>query len=238
MNTQKKSKSLYERILAIMADQPFFRKLFYRDKLINDLYFQRLITHTKNFGSVTWLGNPIWQNILDLWVIQETIAEVRPELLIECGTNRGGSAYFYAQLFDLLGKGRVVSIDIEKIHDLSHPRATFLIGSSVSDLIISQICQETENVQGPVMVILDSDHSETHVLKELEAYTPFVTVNSYCLVQDGVIDTLDDFAHGRPGPLPAIKKFLASNLDFVVDTDRCNRFLVTHHPSGWLKKVT
>ena len=60
----------------------------------HSLFFQDLIYKTENFGSIKWLGYPIWQNILDLWTIQETIAEVRPRLLIECGTNRGGSSLF------------------------------------------------------------------------------------------------------------------------------------------------
>ena len=53
--------------------------------------------------SVRWMGQPIWQNVLDLWTIQETIVAVRPDLLIECGTNRGGSSLFFAHLFDLHG---------------------------------------------------------------------------------------------------------------------------------------
>lgn len=86
------------------------------------LFFRDLIKRTSNFGTVSWLGHPIWQNVLDLWTIQETIALVRPRLLIECGTNRGGSSLFFASLFDLMGEGEVVTVDIERLHDLSHPR--------------------------------------------------------------------------------------------------------------------
>ena len=67
------------------------------------LYQHDLIAKTGNFATTSWLGTPIWQNVLDLWTIQETIAELRPGLLIETGTNRGGSALFYAHLMDLLG---------------------------------------------------------------------------------------------------------------------------------------
>lgn len=82
-------------------------------------FFTRLIKKTENFGHQTWLGQPIWQNIFDLWTIQETVCELRPDLLIECGTHRGGSSYFFATLFDLIGHGRVITIDIAKMHDLS-----------------------------------------------------------------------------------------------------------------------
>src|SRR5438445_5931434 len=94
----------------------------YQADNLNRRFFERLVRHTENFSRVTWLGRPIWQNILDLWVMQETIWEVQPELLIECGTHRGGSAYFYAHLFDLMQKGKVITIDIVDRHDFTHPR--------------------------------------------------------------------------------------------------------------------
>ncbi|MCS6850527.1 MAG: cephalosporin hydroxylase family protein, partial [Gemmataceae bacterium] len=213
---------------------PLYRRCLRRP--ITRLFFMDLIAHTDNFGSVTWLGQPIWQNILDLWTIQETIAEIRPELLIECGTNRGGSAIFYAHLFDLLGQGKVVSIDVVKLHDRSHPRVTFLIGSSTSAEVVAEVRRLATEVRGPVMVILDSDHSAEHVARELEAYAPLVTPGSYLLVQDGVIDELPIFRAGRPGPLPAIRAFLRRHPEFELDAGRSGRFLITHHPQGWLRR--
>lgn len=205
-------------------------------RLVQRLFFTALIRQTGNFAQVKWLGHPIWQNVFDLWVIQETIAEVKPELLIECGTNRGGSSMFYANLFDLMGRGAVITIDVEKLHNLSHPRVTYLLGSSTSEEIVGNIRPRAAACTGPVLVILDSDHSEGHVRHELECYSPMVTPGSYCLVQDGVIDTLSVFAAGRPGPLPAIESFLQANPDFELDAERSARFLITHHPKGWLKR--
>jgi cephalosporin hydroxylase len=69
------------------------------------LFFRELVHKTRNFDQTKWLGHRIWQNVLDLWTIQETIAEVRPALLIECGTNEGGSSMFFAHLFDLMSHG-------------------------------------------------------------------------------------------------------------------------------------
>jgi cephalosporin hydroxylase len=204
--------------------------------VVHQLFFADLIHKTCNFGAVKWLGNPIWQNVLDLWIIQETIAEVKPGLLIECGTNRGGSSLFYANLFDLMGEGAVITIDVERMHKLSHPRVTYLIGSSTSPEIVDRVRQKAAACRGPVMVILDSDHAQKHVARELECYAPLVTEGSYCLVQDGVIDTFRDFRGGRPGPLPAIDAFLASTPDFEVDQERTSRYLITHHPKGWLKR--
>ena len=207
-------------------------------RAVEKLFFHQLVTKTNNFGKSNWLGKPIWQNTFDLWIAQETIYEVKPSLIIECGTNRGGSAYFYAQLFDLMNTdGKVVSVDIEKLHDLSHPRVTYLVGSSASEEIASQIRKMAAAANGPVLVILDSDHSEEHVAKELELYAPLTTVGSYCLVQDGIIDELFMFRKGRPGPLPALEKYLAHHPEFEIDHERCERFLITHHPKGWLKRI-
>jgi cephalosporin hydroxylase/SAM-dependent methyltransferase len=200
------------------------------------LFFHDLIVQTRNFSHVTWLGYPIWQNVLDLWTLQEAITEIKPALLIECGTNRGGSALFFAHLFDLLGRGRVVTSDIMKMHDLSHPRISFLIGSSVSDDVFSQVRAEAAAAAGPVMVILDSDHAAAHVFKEMELYGSLVTPGSYMLVQDGVIDVMDEFRGGRPGPLVAIEEFLKRHTEFALDIERCDRFLITHHPKGWLRR--
>ncbi len=203
---------------------------------VRKLFFNDLVAHTQNFADVKWLGQPIWQNVLDLWTIQETIAEIKPALLIECGTNRGGSSLFYANLFDLMGHGEVITIDIEKLHTLTHPRITYLLGSSTSEEIVA-ICQErARTANGPVMVILDSDHSEAHVACELKRFSPLVTPGSYCLVQDGVIDDLLAFRAGRPGPLPAIRSFLKQSNAFELDEARSRRYLITHHTSGWLRR--
>jgi cephalosporin hydroxylase len=204
---------------------------------IGRLYHRALISKTKNFSDVTWLGYPIWQSVPDLWTIQETLSQVRPALLIETGTNRAGSALFYAHLFDLMQHGEVLSIDVEKLHQVRHPRITFLLGSSTDPAILEQVQRRVAQTGGPVLVILDSDHSQAHVEKELEAYSRFVTVNSYCIVQDGIIDQLPVFKNGRPGPLSAIEAFVAARSDFISDEERANRFLMSQHPKGWLRRV-
>ena len=215
------AQSLYRRYLA-----PRVHAWFFRD----------LIRQTENFSHITWLGQPVWQNVLDLWIVQETIAEVKPELLIECGTNRGGSALFFAHLFDLMGQGSVLTMDVQKLHQLTHPRITCLIGDSTSEPIVEAVRSRVKQVRGPVLVTLDSEHTFAHVRKELECYAPLVTPGSFCLVQDGVIDTLSMFRGGRPGPLAAIEDFLRTNADFELDEERSRKFLISHHPKGWLRR--
>ena len=205
-------------------------------QLVSNAFFTDLIRKTKDFSRITWLGYPIWQSVLDLWTIQETIAEVRPDLLIESGTNRGGSSLFFAHLMDLMDHGSIVTIDIDKLHELSHPRITYLLGSSTGSEIIENVRQRVNDSPGPVMVILDSDHSQSHVASELEVYAPLVTQGSYCLVQDGIIDVLPIMENARPGPLHSIDDFVARHPEFEIDHERCERFLITHHRRGWLRR--
>jgi cephalosporin hydroxylase len=212
----------------------FLRRVLRRP--VAHLFHQDLIAATNNFGNTTWVGQPIWQNVLDLWVIQETISELKPALLIETGTNRAGSALFYAQLMDLLGTGRVLTIDILKLHDVEHPRVEFVIGSSTDADVVERARAAAAQADGPVMVILDGLHDGDHVAKELELYGPLVTPGSWLLSQDGVIDRLELFRDSRPGPLPANRTFLESHPEFEYDAARNERFLLTHHPLGWLRR--
>jgi cephalosporin hydroxylase len=203
---------------------------------VSRLFHEGLVIQAQNFEKTEWLGVPIRQNVLDLWTIQETVNEVRPALLIEVGTWDGGSALFYAQLMDLLDQGRIVTVDIVDKRKREHPRVEFLLGDSTSPEIVEQLGERVEKADGPVMVILDGNHSQEHVAKELELYAPFVTPGSFLLSQDGTIDELWMFADSRPGPLPANRDFLARHPEFEHDKARNERFLLTHHPMGWMRR--
>jgi cephalosporin hydroxylase len=200
-------------------------------------FLSALIMKTQGFQSLRWLGHPIRQPLLDLWTLQETIADLRPTLILETGTCDGGSALFYAQLMDLLRiDGQVITIDIARIA-VGHPRVQAWQGDSTSAAIVDRARQAVHAANGPILVILDSDHSAAHVARELDAYAPFVSRGSLLLVQDGVVDTLGVYRADRPGPLPAIHQFLARHPEFQIDRELAERFLVTHHPDGWLRRL-
>ena len=144
---------------------------------------------------------------------------------------------FYANLLDLLdANGRVVTVDLEPMHQITHPRIDFLIGSSVSEEVQDKMSAAAEQAEGPVLVVLDSDHRQEHVAAELEIYAPLVTSGSLMLAQDGIVDAHRIFTAGRPGPGPAIAEFLARHDEFSVDESQDRRFLATHHPRGWLRR--
>ena len=183
----------------------------------------------------TWLGTQALKNPLDLWVYQEIIVDTRPELIVETGTWRGGSAFYMASILDLVGEGEVVSIDVEPMRDdyPQHPRITYLAERSSTDPeVVAEIRGRAEGRR--VLMVLDSDHSQAHVEAELAAYAPLVPVGCYVIVEDSNIGRIRKDL--LPGPLQAIEAFIASTDAFVIDRAR-EKFLITHNPSGYLRRV-
>jgi len=182
-----------------------------------------------------WMGVPILKCPLDLWIYQEIIFEIKPEIIIECGTFNGGSALFLAHLCDIIRHGEIVSIDIEERSGRpQHSRISYWVGSSISEQIIERVRQKVSG-RSPVLVILDSDHSANHVIQELRLYSPLVTPGSYVIVEDTNINghpVVPDFG---PGPMEAVQAFLSENSSFSVSTD-CEKFFFSFNPSGYLKR--
>jgi cephalosporin hydroxylase len=181
----------------------------------------------------TWLGTQVLKIPSDLWVYQELLSRTKPDVIVETGTWRGGSALYLASICDLLGKGKVITVDIEERDDRpTHPRITYLTGSSVDDEVVARIRAEI----GPddtVMAILDSDHAKEHVLAELRAYGPLVSDGCYLIVEDTV--TSEDEWAPDADPLAAVNEFLVENQAFSVDKT-CEKFLFTGHPGGYLRR--
>ena len=185
--------------------------------------------------NATWLGAQALKNPLDLWVYQEIVYETRPELIIETGTYRGGSALYLSSLCDLIGEGEVVSIDIEKAlpEYPSHPRVTYLAErSSTHPDVVAAVHERARGKR--TFVILDSDHSQAHVEAELAAYASIVPVGCYVVVEDSNIGRIRKDL--MPGPFEAVERFLAATDEFEVDRER-EKFLITFNPSGYLRRV-
>lgn len=194
----------------------------------------------------TWLGIPIVQLAEDILMMQELIYKVRPDVIVDVGTGYGGSGVFYASILELLGKGRVISIDINhrRLSQVETPlpmkkRITFIIGSSIDEARVREI-RELIQPQEKVFVALDSKHSYAHVYQELEKYAPLVTKGSYIVVFDGFHQIVYDAPKGDPrwqrdNPARAARDFLAHHPDFEEDTE-CYRLGVTFCPNGFLRR--
>jgi len=216
-------------------------------ELISNLWI-KLCTQYKLTHEITWLGVPIIQLSEDIIMMQELIWKVRPDVIIECGLAHGGSALFYASIFELIGKGLVIGVDNDirkyneiaiKNHPLSH-RVNLIEGSSISHQVINKIKRLTNKLK-KIMVVLDSNHSKEHVLKELELYQDIVTPGSYLVAMDGAQEWVSDIPNGKPewkenNPLAAINEFLKKTKNFKVD-EHYSRLKVTANPNGFLKKI-
>jgi cephalosporin hydroxylase len=207
-----------------------------------------LAKYSYNFA---WLGRPIIQYPQDLIALQEIIWETKPRLIVETGVAHGGTAIFFASMLELLGgDGLVLSIDIE-IRERNrplienHPLAKRVIlaeRNSLDPEVVAEAYALAKS-RGPVMVVLDSNHSHRHVLSELRLYSKLVTPGCYLVVFDGVVENFPEiFADGSrpwgPGdnPLTATREFLAENSDFEIDWNVLNKLAITTAPEGYLKR--
>lgn len=202
----------------------------------------------------TWLGRPIIQLPEDMVRAQEVIFAVRPDVLVETGVAHGGSLVYYASLFRILGKGRVVGVDIEiRPHNRKaieeHPLSssiTLIEGSSTEDAVVGQV---RANIRGgeTVMVFLDSNHTKAHVAAELEKYAPLVTKGSYIVATDGIMEDLHDVPRGAAkwttdNPSAAAREFAGKHEEFVLEQPKwpfnesqLDRN-ITHWPDAWLRR--
>ena len=205
--------------------------------------------------SFSWLGRPIVQLPEDMFRIQEIIYSLRPDVIVETGIAHGGSLVFYASLCRLMGRGRVIGVDLEirphnraaiEKHELAH-LITLIEGDSVADETLGKVRSHIGEKE-TVFVNLDSCHTKDHVAKELIRYAPLVTKGSYIVVMDGIMSELAKAKGGSAdwewnNPQEAAFEFVKTNPDFeIVEpqfafnggsvVDR-----VTYWPNGFLKRV-
>ena len=197
----------------------------------------------------SWMGRPIIQCPQDMIAMQELIWSVRPDVIIETGIAHGGSILYYASLFELVGHGEVIGIDIDirphnreaiEAHPMSH-RVSMIQGSSIDPALVDSV---RERVAGKkVLVVLDSNHTHEHVLEELRLYAPLVSVGSYCVVMDTVVEDMpEDAFPDRPwgkgdNPKTAVWAYLKENDSFEIDASVQNKLLITVASDGYLRRV-
>lgn len=202
----------------------------------------------KHSYGFTWLGRPVIQLAEDLLRLQAVVWETKPSVIVETGVAHGGTSVFFAGLLELLGAGRVVSIDIEirphnreaiEAHPLAH-RIALIEGDSAAP----QVVERARALIGPhdrVMVVLDSNHTKAHVARELERYAPLVTPGCYLVAADGVMADLHDVPGGQPewqtdNPAEAAREFLETHPEFELDR-RLSEPCVTYFPGGYLRRL-
>jgi cephalosporin hydroxylase len=184
----------------------------------------------------TWRGHKLLKNPLDCWVYQEIIAATGPDVLLELGVAFGGSAVFFADVMQLIGHGEVLGVDVSlaRARGVSHPRVTFLEGSSVAPEVVAEVHRRCQGKR--VMVFCDSDHQAAHVLAELEAYHDLVADGMYMIVEDSLADVMGWMPVPLDGPRPAIERFVAAHPEFQSDLRVGEKYLLSQSPYGFLRK--
>jgi len=208
-----------------------------RDSIINDfhkIYYGDSGSH--RWEKTSWLGIQTLKCPLDLWIYQEIIYEVKPDIIIETGTWSGGSALFLATICDKINNGIIFSIDITSKAFPIHDRIKFFTGSSTDEEIFKKVSGPIKKTD-KVLAILDSDHSKDHVLKEMELYGELITKDSYLIVEDTNINGHPVLPNWGPGPMEAVKEFLSHHSEFSIDKDK-EKLLMTFNPNGYLKKIS
>lgn len=199
----------------------------------------------------TWLGEPILNLPHDMFAIQEIIWKSRPEYIIEIGVAWGGSLLFQSMLIDYVGGKKIIGVDIFLPNDLkkrlkNHKKLSKKIklieGSSTDEKTIKSIKKVVKNSK-KILVILDSHHTEDHVLKELKIYSNFVRKGNYLICGDTIINFIPEQKHRpRPwgpknNPHTALTKFLKNNKRFRADKNIENKLLFTCNPDGFLEAI-
>ena len=201
--------------------------------------FHRLYYHSlhRTWKDTRYRGVTIWKCPLDLWLYQELLHDMRPDLIVETGTAFGGSAYFLGDLCDTLQlDAKIITIDIATEPGRpEHDRVTYVTASSTDPAVLAQV-REAVPADGRVLVILDSDHAYGHVLDELRAYADLVSVGSYVVVEDTNVNGHPAYPEFGPGPMEAVDAFLAEDDRFVIDAGM-EKFFMTFNPRGYLKKL-
>ncbi len=198
----------------------------------------------------TWLGLPIIQLPQDIVVTQEIIWRTKPDVIIETGIAWGGSVALYASMLQLIGKGKVVAVDLNLFDHvssqiMSYPfsdRIHLYKGSSIEPSIIEKIRSHVEPGQS-VMVLLDSNHTHEHVLEELRAYGPLVTKGQYLVVSDTIVEDIPEQKHrARPwgpgdNPKTALHAYLKETNRFEIDREIDDKLLLSFSPNGYCRRV-
>lgn len=194
---------------------------------------------TQVWKRTKWFGVPMWKLPFDAFIIQDIITEIQPDYIIETGTGYGGSAMFYASICELLGKGKVISIDIEIKSELKREfkfeeRIELMFGGSTNPLLFDQVKEKTEGKKN--IVLLDSWHSYDHVLEEMRLYSQLVPVGSYMIVEDTHVSGHPvEWGYGD-GPYEAVKSFMKETSDFAIEKKR-EVYRFSFNPDGYLRRI-
>ena len=211
------------------------------------------------YSTGSWLGAQFQSSPQDAMVFQHLLWKIKPDLIIDLGTNVGGSALFFASIMSFYNEqGRIITIDMKpftqnwvnhdhvKCKECGNPSennlwkkyVTFIQGSTTDPKTIASVKSYVTNATR-VFISHDASHSGNIVYQDLLNYADFVSVDSYLVVQD---TKLDRIGRSQNGPLSAVRRFLqhqnSSSVNYTYVVDRsAEMFYYSQHAYGWLKRI-
>ena len=187
---------------------------------------------------VAYKGVPAIKCPFDYVLYQMLIWEVKPDLIIEIGTNKGGSALYLADLLESNKKGELHTIDLsvneEDASLLSHPRIKVYKNGFMNYDTSSLSNYKT------ILVIEDGSHTYEDTLAALNKFSSFVSNNSYFIAEDGIVNELGREREFNGGPQKAVAEFVKRNRNFIIDRNWCDFFgpNATFNVNGYLKRIS
>lgn len=224
------------------------------DALLRELAIDLVVESNKhNYGyQWEWFGVPIIRHPDDVVLQQEIMFKLRPQRIIETGIARGGSLVLSASLMKMFGiTPKVLGLDIQILphahESLKHwtEEESILIfeGDSTSVESINHVKSFLDNVDEPCLLILDSNHSHEHVLRELVSLAPLLPKGSIVIVADTIVEEMpEDYYPERPwtkgsNPFTATQKFLEINENFELDLSWSRRSLLGECRDGVIRRI-
>ena len=191
----------------------------------------------KSSHKITYRGVTCRKFPTDYITLQVLIWRVKPDLIIEVGTNHGGSALLFSDL--LRTSGQEYKIHTIDIHDYVTSEIV------IQDPNIVRYLDGYENYDlsncrsfNKIMVIDDGSHDYPDVIAVMQKFKDVVSVDSFLVIEDGGLDFVGWKKNYHGGPTRAIKEFLETEKSYTQDQE-FEKFFgknSTNNPHGYLKR--
>jgi len=217
----------------------------YKDKFDKMSLSEWMLYHQRNLHfKMKYQGLDMQKIPTDLWIYSEIINEVKPRIIIEIGAAGGGTALWLCHQLDILGRGRLISIDINHGgFKAEHKRIIKITGASQDKKIIDTVKKYCDEITD-ILLIHDGSHKKEDIKEDFKNYSDLIPVNSYFIIEDGVMDVFDWKDHRTSGhdcglvaaQEIALESFSAGKPRFIIDKEK-EKYIITNNPCGFLKRI-
>jgi cephalosporin hydroxylase len=217
---------------------------------VREYWLERVSRHKRD----SYAGVRLAKFPEDLRVYEHLIWASKPNVVIEIGTLRGGSALWFRDrlrtlaAYGNIGPPLVISIDVEidearedvRAADPAYEETITLLEGDVTDPDLPSVVEALLPPDARCLVVEDSAHVFETTMSALTGFARFVPERGFFVVEDGSVDYEE--MRLRPdwprGVLPAVREWLATpeGRKFRVRRD-LEIYGITSHPEGFLQRI-